>query len=132
MSVTLKNAATFQIVGPSGCGKTYFTLLLIKFSDQLFENPMRKVFWLMGSEDGEHGETSNLMENIGKDITYMYGFPKGWQSKLKSGDAIVIDDLFIESTKEKDFNNLFTKVARHRSVTVIFFDSKFISSRWTT
>ena len=33
---------------------------------------------------------------------------------------VVIDDLFSESTKEQDFNNMFTKVARHRQVTVIF------------
>ena len=32
----------------------------------------------------------------------------------------MIDDLFIESTREKYFNNLFTKIARHRGVTVIF------------
>ena len=74
----------------------------------------------MGAEDGEHGQTSELMEKIGKNITYMKGFQKGWQKKLHTGDAIVIDDLFIECNKEENFNNLFTKIARHRGVTVIF------------
>ena len=120
MSVLLLNAATFQIVGPSGCGKTFFTTQLLKYSSKLFERPITKIFWLMGSEDGEHGETRLNLTRIGKKITYMKGFQKGWQKKLKRGNAIVIDDLFIESTREKDFNNLFTKIARHRGVTVIF------------
>ena len=44
----------------------------------------------------------------------------GWINLPKKHDVVVIDDLFTEATKENDFTNLFTKVARHREVTVIF------------
>ena len=37
-----------------------------------------------------------------------------------SGDVIIIDDLYQESNKESEFNNLFTKISRHKNVTVIF------------
>ena len=50
----------------------------------------------------------------------MQGFQKGWINLPKKHDVVVIDDLFTEATKENDFTNLFTKVARHREVTVIF------------
>ena len=43
-----------------------------------------------------------------------------WNQRLKSGDVIVVDDLYQEASKEKDFNNLFTKISRHLGVTVIF------------
>ena len=55
-----------------------------------------------------------------KNIKILKGFEEGWQNKPRKGDVVVIDDLFSESTKEQDFNNMFTKVARHRQVTVIF------------
>jgi hypothetical protein len=55
-----------------------------------------------------------------KNISYIKGFDEGWMQRPKSNDVIVIDDLFAEANREKDFNNLFTKIARHRGVTVIF------------
>ena len=48
------------------------------------------------------------------------GFDENWSQRLKQGDVIVIDDLFQEANKESEFTNLFTKIARHRDVTVIF------------
>ena len=55
-----------------------------------------------------------------KNLKVLKGFESGWQDKPQKVDVVVIDDLFSESTKEQDFNNMFTKVARHRQVTVIF------------
>ena len=48
------------------------------------------------------------------------GFDKNWSKRLQKGDVIIIDDLYQEANKESDFNNLFTKIARHVEVTVIF------------
>ena len=56
-----------------------------------------------------------------KRVYYSFGFPKGWLNKPQKNDAIVIDDLFEEANKDSTtFNQLFTKVARHREVTVLF------------
>lgn len=120
MDLSLLNGATFQIVGPSGSGKTYFTSQLLKYADGIFQNPMKQVYWMYGSEEGENDEISSELEKIEKKIIFLKGFEKGWKERLSSGDAIIIDDLFVEANKEKDFNNLFTKIARHRCVTVIF------------
>ena len=120
MDLSFVNGATFQIVGPSGCGKTYFTIQLLQNADGIFQNPVKQIYWLYGSEDGENDLISTELSLIQKKIIFLKGFEKGWKEKLCSGDAIIIDDLFVESNKEKDFNNLFTKIARHRGVTVIF------------
>jgi len=53
-------------------------------------------------------------------ITFLRGFETNWQSKVKTGDVLVVDDLFQEANKEQDFNNLFTKIVRHREMFVIF------------
>lgn len=120
MDLSFMNGATFQIVGPSGCGKTYFTVQLLMNADGIFREPMNQIYWLYGSEDGETPAIMDEMSKIGRKINFQQGFEPGWKEKLTHGDAIVIDDLYAEANKEKDFNNLFTKIARHRGVTVIF------------
>lgn len=119
MDLSLDNASTFQVVGPSGCGKTFFVTQLLANARGIFKTPIRHTYWIMGCEDGESGKTSEQLDTL-KDMTILNGFSKDWQSLPKRGDALVIDDLYAESTKETNFNNLFTKIARHREVTVIF------------
>ena len=117
MDVRLRNDAVYQIVGPSGCGKTMFVTQLL--ASNFFINKPKKIYWLMGQDDGEHGLTDKNLKRL-NNVEVLKGFVEGWMDKPKSGDVIVIDDLFAESTKQHDFNNLFTKIARHRNVTVIF------------
>lgn len=119
MDLRLLNGAVFQVVGPSGCGKSHFVCRLLQNSELTFQKPIRNIFWLMGSEEGELGDTQKEMKAL-KNVRIVPGFVKGWQSLPQKDDAIVIDDLYAESTKEQNFNNMFTKVARHRGVTVIF------------
>ena len=112
----LKNNATFQIVGPSGSGKTHFVCKLLQ--SKLFNFPFRKIFWHQGG-DGEAGLTQCEFRKL-KNIKVINGFDENWSKRLRKHDVIVIDDLYQEANKESDFNNLFTKIARHREVTVIF------------
>ena len=117
MDLRLVNGAVFQVVGPSGSGKTHFVINLL--SQNVFKEPTRHIYWLMGTNEGESGDTQKQFKSL-KNVKILKGFEKGWQNKPQKGDVVVIDDLFSESTKEQDFNNMFTKVARHRQVTVIF------------
>ena len=119
MDLRLVNGAVFQIVGPSGSGKTHFVTNLLSPTANIFKEPIKQIYWLMGTSDGESGDTQKHLKSL-KHLHILKGFEAGWQDKPNKGDVIVIDDLFSESTKEHDFNNMFTKVARHRQVTVIF------------
>jgi energy-coupling factor transporter ATP-binding protein EcfA2 len=120
MDFRLKNDAIIQVVGPSGCGKTLFVTDLLMHSSRCFLNKINNIYWLMGVQQCEEaGKTAQAIKKL-KNITFLDGFEEGWLDKPQKGDAMVIDDLFDESTREKNFNNLFTKIARHRGVSVIF------------
>lgn len=121
MDIRLKTDCVLQVVGPSGSGKTHFVCNLLS-RPEIFQEKIKNVYWLQGTDEGEAGETAKCMRKLGRHhrITILHGFVDGWDKLAQKGDAIVIDDLFHESTKEKNFVNLFTKIARHRHVLVIF------------
>jgi ABC-type polar amino acid transport system ATPase subunit len=118
MDVRLQNDAVFQIVGPSGSGKTLFVTTLLN-TPGIFKCIPGKIYWLQGSSDGESGNTNKMLNHL-KNIQILNGFEDGWIDLPKRGDVLVVDDLFEEANKEKCFNSLFTKIARHRQITVIF------------
>ena len=112
----LINNTCFQIVGPSGSGKTHFVCKLLQ-NNKIFEKKFKNIYWHQGSS--ESGLTKNEFCKL-KRIKVIKGFDNNWMNRLEKGDVIVIDDLYQESNKEADFNNLFTKISRHVEVTVIF------------
>jgi nucleoside-triphosphatase THEP1 len=113
----LQNNACFQIVGPSGSGKTHFVCKLLQ-NHKLFKNRFKNIYWHQGC-NSEEGLTKSELRKL-KRIKFIKGFDKNWSKRLKSGDVIIVDDLYQEANKESEFNNLFTKISRHDSVTVIF------------
>ena len=119
MDLRLQNDAVFQIVGPSGSGKTLFVTQLLAPDNDYFQRKIQKIYWLQGTQSGEKGETMHALKKL-KNVKILDGFVEGWMNLPRKDDVIVIDDLFAEANKEKDFNNLFTKIARHQGVTVIF------------
>ena len=119
MDLRLKNDAVFQVVDPSGCGKTLFVTQLLAPDKDYFVRKIQKIYWLQGITSGEKGETNKALKVL-KNVKILNGFVKGWMDMPRMDDVIVIDDLFAEANKENNFNNLFTKIARHRGVTVIF------------
>lgn len=123
MDFRLKNGAVLQVVGPSGSGKTFFVCKLLTMPN-IFKAKINKIYWLRGTEEGEYNDskTEHCMITLKKKQKFKFvnGFVPGWEELAQKNDVMVIDDLFHESTKEKNFINLFTKIARHRSVFVIF------------
>ena len=115
----LQNGSVIQIVGPSGAGKTLFACRLLS-SKNSFRFPIKEIHWHSGIAEGEAGATLQRLKQL-KNLHYNIGFPKGWIDKPRKHHAIVIDDLFEEANKDAaTFNQLFTKIARHREVTVLF------------
>ena len=115
----LENGSNIQIVGPSGSGKTFFTCQLLK-NKTSFISPIKKIYWHVGVAEGESGSTLCALRKLSR-LQIVRGLPKGWIDKPKKGDVIVIDDLFEEVNQDAvSCNQLFTKIARHRGVTVLF------------
>ena len=112
-----QNNAVYQIVGPSGSGKTHFVCKLLQ-NPKYFKSKFNKIYWHQGG-GGESGLTKLEFGKL-KNIKVINGFDQDWSTRLQKGDVIIIDDLYQEANKESDFNNLFTKIARHTEVTVIF------------
>ena len=128
MDLRFKNDAVFQVVGPSGSGKTLFvTNLLSNSGKNYFINKIQNIYWL--GDGSEKGLTAQQLSRL-KNVTHIEGFENGWMERPQSGDAIVIDDLFVEASKEKNFNNLFTKIARHRESDSCFHNTKYVSTGW--
>jgi GTPase SAR1 family protein len=118
-NLALENGSIIQIVGPSGSGKTFFTCQLLRNKNS-FQYPIKKIYWHSGIAEGEAGATLNALGKLDK-LVVVKGLPKGWIDRPKQGDVIVIDDLFEEVNRDAtSCNQLFTKIARHRGVTVLF------------
>ena len=115
----IKNGTIIQVVGPSGSGKTYFTCNVLA-SKSIFQHPIREIFWHGGVAEGEIGETLKKIKRLRR-VHYVLGFPQGWLNRPQQRDVVVIDDLFEEvNNTAVAINQLFTKIARHRQVTVLF------------
>jgi len=115
----IKNGSIIQVVGPSGSGKTYFTCALLA-NKNIYQHPIREIYWHSGVAEGEIGETLKKIKRLRR-VHYVLGFPKDWLDRPQQHDVVVIDDLFEEVNKNAvAVNQLFTKIARHRQVTVLF------------
>lgn len=115
----IKNGAIVQVVGPTGSGKTYFTCNLLA-SKSIFHRPIREIYWHSGVAEGEIGDTLKKIKRLRR-VHYVMGFPEGWLDRPQQRDVVVIDDLFEEvNANSTAVNQLFTKIARHREVTVFF------------
>jgi len=115
----IKNGTIIQVVGPSGSGKTYFTCNVLA-NKNIFQHPIREIFWHGGVAEGEIGETLKKIKRLRR-VHYVLGFPQGWLNRPQQRDVVVIDDLFEEvNNNAVAVNQLFTKIARHRQVTVLF------------
>lgn len=119
IDLSLENGSVIQVVGPSGSGKTYFVCRLLGCKSS-FREPIRNIYWHSGISEGESGVTQQALKCL-KRVKYVKGLPKGWIDRPQKNDVIVIDDLFEEVNQDSvTFNQLFTKVARHRGVTAVF------------
>jgi len=119
VDLRLKNGSVIQVVGPSGSGKTYFTTRLLSH-ENMFKLPIREIYWHSGIAEGETGATLKQLKNL-NNLHMVQGLPDGWLEQPKQHDVIVIDDLFDEVNRDAaSVNQLFTKIARHREVTVLF------------
>jgi len=97
------------IAGPSGCGKSELTLNLIKRQKEVFDYGFPSKILYCYKE--------SLPKCTASNIEFYNGLPN--LEDLKANTLIVIDDFMIECCKDDTIVSLFTRMSRHRNLSVI-------------
>ena len=112
----LFNSSSLIVSGPTQSGKTTFILNMLEHANEMFQNPISKIYWI-----------SNTLPAIRKpNFHYMVGLPDEFDF-VQSNAVLVIDDLMSESLNNAAITNLFTRVAHHQNVFVIFVTQNYFS-----
>lgn len=114
-----KHPSNTLVVGMTGSGKTQLMLKILKNYKLLFHNLNKNkinVLWAYGQWNNLIG--LNLHENIS--IEYFEGLPSDEDIEYNKPDVIIIDDLLNETSKYKDFENIFIKKSHHLNISVFF------------
>jgi len=123
MDARIHHPCRMVLAGCSGSGKSYFAQkLLTTGASWLDPGPFEHVVWLYSEfQDKIHRE---LTSKLGSKVQFVEGLPNNWNDVIKPScrNALVIDDLMIESAKDTDqrVTKLFTRASRHRDLSVIF------------
>lgn len=110
MDVRFDNETVFTVSGPSGSGKTVFVHKLIEHRVVLFKNKVNSIHWFYGI----------IPPTPANHLKLHKGLETGWSDKIQPHDMVVIDDLFVESSTNKELTNAFTRLAHHKPCTLIF------------
>lgn len=111
MDVRFQNESVFTISGPSGSGKTVLVQKLIKHRQEMFRHKINQVHWFYGII---------APRNLDAHIKTHKGLADGWSDMIKPFDMVILDDLFVEATNNKEVTNAFTRLAHHRPCTMIY------------
>jgi hypothetical protein len=104
----MKLGSVMTVAGASGAGKTTFVLKLLKQSKMCFNPQPRSITWYYGEI---------CPKDLSSNIIVVKGLPD--IDTIKEDSIIVLDDLFMESSSDKNVTNLFTRISHHRNCFVI-------------
>ena len=99
----LKLQSNLFVVGPSQCGKSTFVSRLLKCK---FDQRPKHIWFC-------YGEIAP--SNLPKNVKLIKGLPD--QEKIPRQSIIILDDLMDEAGET---TNIFTRIAHHRNVLVVF------------
>lgn len=111
MNLQFKNESVFTIAGPSSSGKTELTKKLVKYRNDLFKKKIGKIHWFYGIVP----PFSSM-----QDVLLHRGLKDKWSDIVKPYDMVIIDDLFVEGSNNKELTNAFTRLAHHKPCTLIY------------
>jgi hypothetical protein len=116
VDATFSTPSKWLICGPSGSGKSLFLLKLLKYQKDLFNCKFEKIVYFYGltEPDINIATLDNIEKVPGSSISE--DFLNDFDPRLKN--AIILDDLMNEIGNQTLIANLFTKVSRHRNITV--------------
>jgi hypothetical protein len=119
MDTRLVNSSSMIVAGPTQAGKTTFVHGLLDFKHWIFRNqPITQVYWIC-SEVPRYGARA--------DVQYIVGIPPEGFDFIKRDSIVIIDDLMEEAKDSLAITNLFTKVAHHKNVFIIFITQNFFN-----
>lgn len=112
--------STFTITGTTGSGKTTWLYKLLKNKEEMFpDDPPSRVLYC-------YGVWQDLFEEMEERLASIY-FHKGLPSieqieEFTDGlhNVIILDDLMEECVKNAEIENLFTRGAHHKRLSVIY------------
>ena len=119
-AVPFSSPTTIGIFGATLCGKTTWCKKMIEQSHKLFTVPIKKILFCYGMHQ-------DLLEKLDSDMENFYlhaGLPTIQDieefTSDKEHNMIVLDDLQQEMAKDAQMEKLFTQLAHHLNVTVVF------------
>ena len=119
-TVPFASPTTMGIFGATLCGKSTWCRKMIEQSANLFTEPIIKILYCYGMYQDVFHEMETEIDNL-----YLHaGLPnretKNDFASNKDHTMIVLDDLQQEMSKEPQIEKLFTQLAHHLNITVVF------------
>ena len=119
-AVPFASPSTMGIFGATLCGKSTWCKKMIEQSDQLFTQPIKKIMYC-------YGMYQDMFEKMDSSIKNLYlhaGLPTRETINDFTADKehtmVVLDDLQQEMAKDPQMEKLFTQLAHHLNISVVF------------
>ena len=107
------------VCGPAGGGKTSFVIKFIENASQMFDTKPAHVYWFYGIVTAQQP----LLTKKGF-LTYQ-GLPDNFDF-IEPTSIVVLDDLMDAAGKHEGVTDLFTKLAHHKNLFVIFIQENLL------
>jgi len=119
MDARIHMGSSMLVCGPAGGGKTSFVIRLIESAPHTFDAKVSHVYWFYGIETAQQP----LLTKKGF-ITYR-GLPDDFNF-CEHNSVVVLDDLMDTAAHHAGVTDLFTKLAHHKNLLVIFIQQNLL------
>ena len=119
MDAQIHMGSSMLVCGSAGSGKTSFVIRLIESAIHTFDQKPSYVYWFYGIET----ESQPLLTKKGF-IMYR-GLPNDFEF-VEPNSIVVLDDLMDDTANHVGVTNLFTKLAHHKNLLVIFIQQNLL------
>jgi hypothetical protein len=120
MDLRLRMGSAMMVVGPSSSGKTVFIMKLIDHARELFDITPTQVFWCYGTKTAIHDHL------VQKNYNLIQGIPSSFDF-VTENSIIMMDDLMMESARDKSVTKMFIAGAHHVPCFVIYTQQNLFS-----
>jgi len=107
------------VAGPSQSGKTWWIMKLLSTPGSIIPNPQRILYC--------YAEWQPAYQKLSGNVEFVKGLPADILSKLDGSlrTLIILDDLMMESSSNKEITSLFVRGTHHKNASVILVCQNF-------